>query len=416
MNNTVINEITTEINAAFSPEKAVEIGILSIKTANQTLDDASTRPDPEELYHELWYEGEVCCLFADSNLGKSIFAVQIADHVSRCKKVLYVDCELSDKQFQLRYTERSIDPETQDERISVHRFSENFLRATIDPDKLTEDTYGADVIGQIEHTAVHNQVQVIFIDNITFLCSTTEKGDDAGKFMLNLLKLKKKYGWSVMVMAHTPKRDPWKPITQDDLAGSKKLANFFDSILAIGASSKGDNIRYVKQVKARSVQILYGADNVAVYTIEKVGNFLQFRYDTTSPEQEHLKEKKDGDIPQEVLNVLELINEGKSLGQIAKELGINKTRVYRIKQRYLPIYQGAVQSVQSLQALARNYMTEPEIVTVGTRNAGAENVEHFYYNDKGGRPLRSPEAYSGLQSGHLRNRFLQNEGGNPENS
>ena len=104
-------------------------------------------------------------------------------------------------------------------------------------------------------------------------------------------------------------------------------------------------------MKARSTQITYGADNVAVYTIEKTDNFLHFRYDTTSPEQEHLKEKKDGDISQEVLNVLELSSQGKSLGQIAKELGINKTRAYRIKQKYQPIYESAVQSLQPLQPL-----------------------------------------------------------------
>ena len=67
------------------------------------MEDASHRPDPEQLYLELWYEGEVCCLFADSNLGKSIFAVQMADEIARTRNVLYVDCELSDKQFQLRY-------------------------------------------------------------------------------------------------------------------------------------------------------------------------------------------------------------------------------------------------------------------------------------------------------------------------
>ncbi len=99
MNETIIQQLTTEIDNAFSQEKAVEIGILTIKTANQAVSDASTRPDPVQLYLELWYEGEVCCLFADSNLGKSIFAVQMADEIARTRNVLYVDCELSDKQF-----------------------------------------------------------------------------------------------------------------------------------------------------------------------------------------------------------------------------------------------------------------------------------------------------------------------------
>lgn len=89
-------------------EKSSIVGMLRIKTANQAILDAATRPNPKDLYHSLWYEGEVCCLFADSNLGKSIFAVQMADEIARDQKVLYVDCELSDKQFQLRYN----NPET----------------------------------------------------------------------------------------------------------------------------------------------------------------------------------------------------------------------------------------------------------------------------------------------------------------
>ena len=71
MNEEVINAITSEIDGAFSSEKAVDIGMLTIKSANQTVEDASHRPDPEQLYLELWYEGEVCCLFADSNLSLS---------------------------------------------------------------------------------------------------------------------------------------------------------------------------------------------------------------------------------------------------------------------------------------------------------------------------------------------------------
>ena len=58
MNEEVISAITSEIDGAFSSEKAVDIGMLTIKSANQTVEDASHRPDPEQLYLELWYEGE----------------------------------------------------------------------------------------------------------------------------------------------------------------------------------------------------------------------------------------------------------------------------------------------------------------------------------------------------------------------
>lgn len=34
---------------------------------------------------------------------------------------------------------------------------------------------------------------------------------------------------------------------------------------------------------------------------------------------------------------------------------------------------------KEVEGIARNYMTEPRWITVGTRNAGAENVHHYYY-------------------------------------
>ena len=39
------------------------------------------------LFDKLWYEGEICILFADTNVGKSILAVQIGDSISRGKAI-----------------------------------------------------------------------------------------------------------------------------------------------------------------------------------------------------------------------------------------------------------------------------------------------------------------------------------------
>ncbi|CCY34981.1 unknown [Alistipes sp. CAG:831] len=43
MNDTIIQQLTTEIDNAFFPERAVEIGMLTMKIANQTITDAFTR-------------------------------------------------------------------------------------------------------------------------------------------------------------------------------------------------------------------------------------------------------------------------------------------------------------------------------------------------------------------------------------
>ena len=75
-------------------------GIFIVKSANQAMQDAKATPDPKPLWLSLWNEGEVCCLFADSGVGKSIYAVQIATAISKNQNVIYLDFELTETQFQ----------------------------------------------------------------------------------------------------------------------------------------------------------------------------------------------------------------------------------------------------------------------------------------------------------------------------
>lgn len=99
------------------------VGMMNIKTANQTILEASLLPTPRALWDSFWYEGELSCLFADSNVGKSILAVQIADRIARTDNVLYLDFELSEKQFQLRYT---------NEHGELYTFPDKIYRVSID--------------------------------------------------------------------------------------------------------------------------------------------------------------------------------------------------------------------------------------------------------------------------------------------
>ena len=45
---------------------------------------------------------------------------------------------------------------------------------------------------------------IIIIDNLTYLCNSSDKGVDAGLFMIKLMNLKKQYGWSLLIIVHTP--------------------------------------------------------------------------------------------------------------------------------------------------------------------------------------------------------------------
>lgn len=296
--------------------------IFTIKTANEVIEEASKRPDPQPLFDPFWNEGELCCLFADSNVGKSILAVQIGQNIAATgKKIAYVDCELSNKQFQKRYTSND---------GNKFRFSENLYRVYIDLENLINAELSEEYfLSQIEKTLLDNSIKVLIIDNITWLCNNSEKGEDAGKFMQRLMKLKLQYEWSILILAHTPKRPLSNPITQNDLAGSKKLFNFFDSAFSIGKSCQGIDVRYIKQLKVRDGIEQYGANNVMVCRIVKTDSYLHFEKTGESDERDHLKGSSQSNNSEMKNNVKELHEEGKSIREIAEETGISKSTVGR---------------------------------------------------------------------------------------
>lgn len=300
------------------------VGMLRIKSANQTLIEAQQRPDPKPLWLSLWYEGEVCCLFADSNLGKSIYAVQIGESIAKTQRVMYFDFELSDKQFQLRYT---------DEQGELYHFSKDFYRVEIDKESLDISNFEDAIISNIEAAGLQSGAKILIIDNLTWLCSNSEKGDDAGKFMKRLMALKKKHDLSLLIIAHTPKRNQSNPITTNDLAGSKKLYNFFDSCFAIGQSAKDVGLRYIKQMKVRHGEFMYDSENVIVCQIEKNGAFLQFTPIGFATEREHLKQQSEGDLSQEIESVKELGQQNLSVRDIAKRLNMSKSKVQRLLKK-----------------------------------------------------------------------------------
>ena len=300
------------------------VGVMSIKTANRTILEASLLPIPRALWDFFWYEGELSCLFADSNVGKSILAVQIADRIARTDNVLYMDFELSEKQFQLRYTGGHGD---------LYVFPDKLYRVSLDCNSLLDANFEEAIINSIEQMALQTGCKIFIVDNLTYLCCAMEKGDAAGRLMIQLNNLKRRYELSILVLAHTPKRSLDCPITSNDLAGSKRLYNFFDSVFAIGKSAQDSGLRYVKQLKVRYGTFSHDADNVIVYEIDKVDAFLQFVFRGYSTEKEHLKKLGENESSQRDCLILQLSQSGKSVREIASQVNCGKSTVSRIIQR-----------------------------------------------------------------------------------
>jgi hypothetical protein len=312
---TKIPVIPKDANLEQPPKTKKKNGLFLIRTANDCIEEAKKRPVPEMLFGAFWYEGELCILFADTNLGKSVLAVQIGDSISTGRAVpgfhmeaspqivLYFDFELGDKQFEARYSVNF---------QNHYVFSERFSRAEIDPDAVLPDAFTNDFEAFLNHSLERaiqeTSATVLIIDNITYLKNETEKAKDALPLMKHLKALKSKYRLSILALAHTPKRDLSKPITRNDLQGSKMLINFCDSAFAIGESHTDKSLRYLKQIKARNTEILYDGENVVNCLISKPANFLQFEFLNFGAEREHLRtptEKEKSELEEQVKDELD---------------------------------------------------------------------------------------------------------------
>lgn len=313
-------------------------GLFSLKTASEWIEIAKRTPIPKMLFGEFWHEGEICILFSDSNLGKSILAVQIADSISKGKQIsgfrlesakqpiLYFDFELTAKQFEARY---SVKNDSEGFYESHYDFDDNFKRIELNPDVEipSESDFESYLSKSMDKSIIKTGAKFLLIDNITYLKNETEKAKDALPLMKHLKSLKSKYDLSILVIAHTPKRDLSRPITQNDLGGSKMLYNFIDSCFAIGLSNADKNLRYIKQIKARNTEMIYDADNVVVCQIKKQSNFVSFEFLDYGAEWDHLKQFSKNDQEHKILEAFELRKQGKTNVQIANYFGVSEGAV-----------------------------------------------------------------------------------------
>ena len=242
-------------------DPSVQYNMLEVRPANDWMNFLYEDRPSRRLFGDLWRENDLSILFADTGVGKSVLAVQIADSIARseqiepltmnvdAQKVLYLDFEMSEQQFTERYSATSGDGQT---FANKYVFPDDFLVAHIDSDtalpkrfKTVVEYMYASIVGRIEESGA----RILIVDNISYLSPTAGGSSSALKLMKALKYLKSQYKLSILVLAHTTKRHFASPLTVNDLAGSKTLANFADNVFTIGHSHYDRNLRYVPEGK-----------------------------------------------------------------------------------------------------------------------------------------------------------------------
>ena len=286
------------------------------------LEEGKKMEKPRELFANVLVKQEVTFFFGDTGIGKSTFAIQIAEEVARKGfKTLYVNFELAQTQLAQRY------------QLKV--FSENLRIATIDYALMHDVTEQGMMLEEIERLAVEDKVEVLVIDNFTNLCVNSKEGSEAGNIMLKLLSLRMQHKWTILILAHVPKRKPGDPLTLNDLAGSKIISNMADNVVAINKSKKDKNMRYLIQQKYRSFPIELDSKNVQELMMTNSDGWLHFERGGFSEEVSHLPRSRDerAELEREILKELKEPNP-LSYRKIADKLGTTLGMVERIVNKY----------------------------------------------------------------------------------
>lgn len=303
-----------------------------------------------KLFGELWRENDLSIMFADTGVGKSMLAVQIADSIVRGKRVepfemtarpqpvLVLDFEMTHGQFRDRYSAKE---SFGAEAGRGHELQRGLLRAQIQwegglPERFRN--FSEFVHASIIQSLEEHDVRVLIVDNISWLAAGSFAAEPAIRLMKGLKQLKSDYEISILVLAHTTKRNDTAPLTIDDLAGSKMLANFADNVFAIGRSGYDPEIRYLKQLKQRNSLIRHDGSNVAVFRIIADTAFPRFEFFQFGREAAYLRRNYDTHFEYGYLDktpskraeaIRSLHRSGLSHRQIAERLRISKTTVTR---------------------------------------------------------------------------------------
>lgn len=300
-----------------------------VKTQSGKTIIAKSTGNSKQVFGKFLYEGELGILFGDSNTGKSILANDIAFFVcggghkwpgmtSPKKPSLYIDMEMTSKQYAARY------------HNAGDYMTDFFCRSEVNVLMCAEDELFSSIRAEIIlQQAKKNPIKFVIIDNITNGFGSIFSASKMRKLISDLKMLKDRFGLTILLIAHCPKRKPNTPITDNDMGGSKMLINFCDSAFAIAPSIRGGNIKYIKQIKTRAGEKLQ-----EVMTVEITADpYLCMRYVGMEEEDAHINPKNNADLmlgltPQkEILLVQMLVDGNMTFSQIADHLSLKRSFV-----------------------------------------------------------------------------------------
>ena len=236
--------------------------------------------DLTPLVGSWFYAGDIVFLFSIANKGKTIVGIQMAMELANGSRSAMTPEMYSPKKQKVIY----YNFEMRKEQLKKRYFSNKELNGY--PDGLeivfcsgvfeSVDDMLSDIASRVEQVVGDT---TIFIDTITDICpsffanESAKVIDSLRTIQKNALHIKA-IRVTFVLLAHATKKNPMEKIELKDLSGSSNQSNLADSVLAIGFTKLGQEVRYIKNLKARNDEI-----SDKVYVVRKCDTpFLHFEF------------------------------------------------------------------------------------------------------------------------------------------
>ena len=299
------------------------------QTINECIAAVKHACHPQMLFDEFWREGELAILFGPPGVGKSLFAVQLADALAAGRsigtfrmpgyrrKTLFVDLVMSPAKFRLRYTYRpGINRESRVYKFSDYMFSERPTSAI-----------GAWLREQIEK----NRFEVIVIDDLAALRQTDDGTGEALRIMRELKSIADEMSVAILVLTTSVPPPRSQLVSEADLRRTRAICNVVDTAFALGYHPRAEGSRYMIQTRSRNSAPIWNETNAPIGRIglnERM--MLAFGFD------KRFAERLDPEVLETILKIKAGSDRGKPQRAIAEELNISISRVRRLLKKWTP--------------------------------------------------------------------------------
>ena len=285
------------------PELFCTEGMFDVRPASEWAEqsndlDEPPRP-PRRLLGALWREGEVAVMFGETGIGKSAFAIQIAESIARGsalhsfgkpprQAVAYLDLGMSSPAFAARYSARAGSMR----KPAVYRFPRALTRIAFNGDA----TVPGDFAGDRQRFFLHSvglalgqlDAKVLVIDDLVRYGPGAISRAGALRVMRSLRLMAEASSMSILVLANWPARRANVPAAVGGSGPEAVIAQLADSVFCLARTTFGTDTVYLKHLKSSS-NVIADPLEVEILRLRRARSFKELTYSSTWLMQNALK-------------------------------------------------------------------------------------------------------------------------------